>query len=73
MPSFEIYKYSTFGNVAYIKRYITYAFIAPFFLEDLQPVLKPSGLEPYDSWVKEEHIPVLLAGMVTQLENLYQT
>lgn len=67
MPSFEIYKYSTFGNVAYIKRYITYALsYTALFLEDLQPVLKPSGLEPYDSLMKEEHIiSVLLAGMVT--------
>lgn len=75
MPSFEIYKYSAFGNVAYTKRSIAYALsYTALFLGDLQPVLKPSGLEPCDSLVQAEHvISVLQAGTVTQLGNLQQT
>lgn len=72
MPSFEIHKYSAFGNVVYTKRSIAYAlsYIA-LFLGDLQPVLKPSSFESCDSSGKEEHnISELQAGTVTQLGNL---
>lgn len=75
VPSFEIYKYSSFGNVSYTKRSIAYALsYTALFLGDLQPVLKPSSLEPCDSLVKAEHIiSVLQTGTVTQLGNLQQT
>lgn len=75
-PSFEIYKYRAFGNVAYIKRSIAYALsYTAFLLGDLQQVLKPSSLEPCDSSVKEEHIISALqkCGTVTQLGNEMKT
>lgn len=63
-PVLKYINTALFGNAAYTKRSIAYAVsYTALFLGDLQPVLKPSSLEPCDSLVKAEHIiSVLRAG-----------